>query len=184
MDEGVLVLSQAASLNIEDISGGNRKVEEVVTDLYARLRPSLLSYSYYLVGSSCEAEDLIQIAFLRLFDQLSQRNEIKNLRAWLFRVVHNLAIENARQSDRRASLLRNWLTDRETAAGHSSAEEDLIKRERIESSLAILNERERHALLLRAEGLSYLEIADILQTSVKSVSVYLARGLKKFESKQ
>jgi RNA polymerase sigma-70 factor (ECF subfamily) len=184
MDESVLLLPQAFSLNVEELHGGNRKVEEVVADLYARLRPSLLSYSYYLVGSSCEAEDLIQIAFLRLFDQLNQRTDIKNVRAWLYRVVHNLAVEHAKQSDRRTSLLRGWFTERDTSSALASVEENLIKREQIESCLALLSERERHALMLRAEGLSYSEIAEILQTSVKSVSVYLARGLKKFESKQ
>ena len=38
--------------------------------------------------------------------------------------------------------------------------------------------------MLRAEGLSYLEIAETLDISAKSVSVYLARGLKKFEPKR
>jgi len=37
--------------------------------------------------------------------------------------------------------------------------------------------------MLRVEGLSYQEIADVLETSAKSVSVYLARGLKKFDSR-
>jgi RNA polymerase sigma-70 factor, ECF subfamily len=184
MEDSVLLLPQAPGLNIEELHGDNRKVEDVVTDLYARLRPSLLSYSYYVVGSSGDAEDLIQTAFLRLFDQLNQQTEIQNVRAWLYRVVHNLAVEHAKQSDRRASLLRGWLTDRETASGLVSAEENLIRREQIERCLAKLSERERHALMLRAEGLRYSEIAEILQISQKSVSVYLARGLKKFETKQ
>ena len=50
-------------------------------------------------------------------------------------------------------------------------------------SLELLNEKEQRCLMLRAEGLSYQEIADVLETTAKSVSVYLARGLKKFESK-
>ena len=41
----------------------------------------------------------------------------------------------------------------------------------------------RFVQMLRAEGLSYQEIADVLDTTAKSVSVYLARGLKKFESR-
>ena len=62
-----------------------------------------------------------------------------------------------------------------------SAEDDLIQRQRIALSLKALNERERHCLMLRAEGLSYMEIGDVLGVSEKSVSVYLSRGLKKFE---
>jgi RNA polymerase sigma-70 factor, ECF subfamily len=184
MDDIVLPLPQSLILNFDDIRRGSRKVEEVVTDLYAMLRPSLLSYVYYLVGSNRDAEDLIQVAFLQLFDQLNQGTEIGNLRGWLYRVVHNLAIEHARRADKRESLIRGWFSDREKTAGTSSAEDELIRRELIEKSLAALNERERHALMLRAEGLSYQEIAEILEISAKSVSVYLARALKKFEPKR
>ena len=98
MDDIVLPLPQTYSLNFDDIRRGSRKVEEVVTDFYAMLRPSLLSYVYYLVGSTRDSEDLVQVAFLQLFDQLNQGTEIRNLRGWLYRVVHNLAIE-ARPQD-------------------------------------------------------------------------------------
>ena len=184
MDENsVLPLPQTFSLKIEDIRHGSKNVEEVVTDLYARLRPSLLSYIYHLVGSTRDAEDLVQIAFLQLFDHLSQKAGIENLRGWLYRVVYNLAIENARRSDKRESLIQKWFSNRETTLDPHSAEEELIRREQIEQSLALLNERERHCLMLRAEGLSYQEIAEVLEISAKSVSVYLARGLKKFGPK-
>ena len=84
-----------------------------------------------------------------------------------------------------APLLQKWFADRGALSAESveSAEDAFVRREQIETALQMLNERERHSLLLRAEGLSYQEIADILEISVKSVSVYLARGLKKFESK-
>ena len=183
--EGVLGLPQTESLRTEDIRRGRRGVEEVVTDLYSKLRAPLMSYVYHLVGSTRDAEDLVQIAFIQLFDQLENDGEIENLRAWLYRVVHNLAIEHVRNHDRRGSLLQKWFADRGalTADSVESAEEEFVRREQIENALQMLNERERHSLLLRAEGLSYQEIADILEISVKSVSVYLARGLKKFESK-
>lgn len=183
--DSVLALPQTISLRSEDIRRGRRDVREVVNDLYRQLRAPLASYVYHLVGSTRDAEDLVQIAFIQLFEHLEHDGEIENLRAWLYRVVHNLAIDQARQSDRRSSLLEQWFVDRGTLTPDSieSAEEDFIRREQIQNALATLNERERHSLLLRAEGLSYQEIADILEISVKSVSVYLTRGLRKFESK-
>jgi RNA polymerase sigma-70 factor (ECF subfamily) len=183
--ETVLTLPQTFSLRTEDIRRGRRDVEEVVADLYGKLRTPLVSYVYHLVGTTRDAEDLVQVAFIQLFDQLEHDGEIDNLRGWLYRVVHNLAIEHARQHDRRGSLLQKWFADRGALTPESveSAEEGFIRREQIENALVVLNERERHSLVLRAEGLSYQEIADVLEISVKSVSVYLARGLKKFESK-
>lgn len=183
--ESVLSLPQTFGLTIEDIRRSRRDVKEVVTELYVKLRAPLVSYVYHLVGSTRDSEDLVQVAFIQLFDQLEHDGEIDNLRGWLYRVVHNLAIEHVRQHDRRGSLLQKWFADRGALTPESveSAEEELIRREQIENALAALNERERHSLVLRAEGLSYQEIAEILEISVKSVSVYLARGLKKFESK-
>lgn len=181
MSDTVLPLPQTFSLKLEDLRRTSRSLEDVVTDLYTKLRPSLLSYVYHLAGSTSDAEDLVQIAFLQLFDHLSQKEEVRNLRGWLYRAVHSLAVGQARRADRRESLIKKWFD--ESGAAEASAEEEMIRRVQIEQSLAMLSERERHALMLRAEGLSYQEIAEILETSAKSVSVYLARGLKKFESR-
>lgn len=181
MQSSAIPLVNAFSIGgSNDLSRSNRGLEDVVSDLYAKLRPSLLSYVYHLVGLTRDAEDIVQISFLQLFDQLKQGNEIQNLRGWLYRVVHNLAIEHVRRQDRRGSLLQKWFTDGDTMVAES-AEDDLIRRQQIERALEMLNERERHSLMLRAEGLSYQEIAEILEISAKSVSVYLARALKKFE---
>jgi RNA polymerase sigma factor (sigma-70 family) len=63
-----------------------------------------------------------------------------------------------------------------------SAEQSSINRQTVERALSLLNDRERSCLLLRAEGLSYAEIGQVLEISAKSVSVYLARGVKKVRS--
>ena len=52
------------------LGGGSN--EEVVTALYEQLRPALLGYVYHLTGSARDSEDLVQIAFLQIFDQLSR----------------------------------------------------------------------------------------------------------------
>ena len=181
-DFNILTLAKPLSLNIEEIRRGNPNVEDLVTDLYVRLRPALLSYVYHLIGSTRDAEDLVQVAFLQLFDRLSQKAEIHNVRGWLYRVLHNLAIEHVRQAGRRETLFNKWFSGYEEKTDAHSVEHELIEREQIEKSLALLNEKEQRCLMLRAEGLSYQEIADVLDTTAKSVSVYLARGLKKFES--
>ena len=175
-------LPGAFSLELGDIRGGSPEAADVVTELYTRLRPPLVSYVYHLTGSAREAEDLVQIAFLQLFDGLNNKEQIRNVRAWLYRVVHNLAIDEARQAGRRKALFERWIPDHTDERDERSAENALIAREQIERALSGLNEREQRCLMLRAEGLSYQEIADVLETTAKSVSVYLARGLKKFES--
>ena len=172
-----------ASVFGREQAGRQRKsqpLEETVVELYRALRPSLLGYVYQVVGTTGEAEDIVQTAFLRTFDQLQKGAPIGNLRGWVYRVAHNLAIDYLRRNDRQEAATVEWLTERAKIASSGSAEKDVIARERIARSLARLNPRERYCLMLRAEGLSYQEIGDTLSISAKAVSVYLSRGLKKF----
>jgi len=169
-------------LNLESVEASRSSpLDETIIELYATMRVPLLSYAYQVVGSTGEAEDLVQVAFLRLFDQLRHRTPIQNLRSWLYRVVHNLAIDHLRRQGKEDSAVTEWLTHRTLETVPNSAEDDLIQRQRIAGSLELLNLREKRCLMLRAEGLSYKEIGDVLSISAKAVSVYLARGLKKFE---
>lgn len=178
MNEGYrLNISEVMPLEDSQRHRGTQRLEEVVVDLYATMRTPLLSYAYHVAGPSGDAEDLVQIAFLKLFDQLQSRAPIENVRSWLYRVVHNAAIDQLRHQGRQDFLVSEWLA--ESVAAPSSAEQDLILRQRIAQSLSLLNERERHCLMLRADGLSYKEISEVLSISVKAVSVYLVRGLKK-----
>ena len=171
-------LPRALTLEEVDARRSGQSTEEVVTALYEQLRPALLGYAYHLTGSTRDAEDVVQIAFLQLFDQVSHRSDIRNLRGWIYRAVHSLAVSNARVAQR-DSVIKEWFSDAE-AADEQTVEQELLQRQEIEQALNVLGERERHCLLLRAEGLSYQEIGGVLEISAKSVSVYLARGLKKF----
>jgi len=178
-EDFAIPLPRVFAMNEADTRRSQHSNEEIVTALYEQMRPALLGYVYHLTASTRDAEDLVQIAFLQLFDQLGHRSEIKNLRGWIYRAVHSLAINHASRSHRRDFLIKEWLGDTETDE-EESVEEVLARREEIERALQMVNERERHCLMLRAEGLSYQEIAEVLEISAKSVSVYLARGLKKF----
>jgi RNA polymerase sigma-70 factor (ECF subfamily) len=178
--EHILNLSQVFGSEQAENLRRTRQLEERVVELYVTMRPSLLGFAYHVVGSSGEAEDLVQSAFLKLFDQLKRDAQIQNLRSWLYRVVHNLAIDYVRRKGNRESVQAEWVALRSLTETVHSAEHDLIQNQRIAGSLKALNERERQCLMLRAEGLSYGEIGDVLGLSSKAVSVYLARGLKKF----
>lgn len=181
MQEAHLSISQVVGFEKADRRRKSEPLEETVVDLYAAMRPGLVGYAYQMLGTTGDAEDLVQIAFLKLFDQLSRKAQIQNLRSWLYRVVHNLAIDQVRRQMIHNSAVEEWLARSEGTTPDASTEDKLIQRQRIALSLQCLNERERHCLRLRAEGLSYKEIAEVLAISAKAVSVYLARGLKKFE---
>jgi RNA polymerase sigma-70 factor (ECF subfamily) len=181
--EQTLHPSEIFAFEHSNAHGKNRSLEEELVELYGTMRPALLGYAYQIARSTGESEDLVQITFLKLFDQLKRRVPIQNVRSWLYRVLHNLAIDHIRRKQIHDGAVGDWCSIQALTESARSTEEALIVRQRIENSLQCLNERERHCLMLRAEGLRYQEIGDVLGISAKAVSVYLARGLKKFEAK-
>lgn len=158
--------------------GRNAAIEAVVITLYQQVRGPIVSYAYQLLGSLEDAEDVGQLAFVRLYERLQEGDDVENVRAWIFRVVHNMAIDQVRRTRTLRGILAAFGPAQEPRTAHS-AEAVLIRREQIAHALRRLNDRERHCLMLRAEGLSYREIGDVLGISEKAVSVYLVRGLKK-----
>jgi RNA polymerase sigma-70 factor (ECF subfamily) len=146
-------------------------------ELYRSARPGLLNYVRQMMRSDFEAEDIVQSTFLKTFDQ-AETHRIENLQAWLYRVAHNLAIDAMRRKVTHDQAVSEWVHTKEQGSV-PSAEQESINQQTVLRALATLNERERACLLLRADGFSYSEIGEVLQISAKSVSVYLARAIKK-----
>jgi RNA polymerase sigma-70 factor (ECF subfamily) len=155
--------------------------ENYVMGLYDLLRPQLLLYLSTLGLSVGEAEDVIHDCFIRLFDHLTEVNDDKNLRGWIFRVAHNLAMDFFRDARRvqTPDADDDDLVERviDTSFG---PEEQAIQGEeirRVAAALKKLTVKQRSAVLLRAEGLCYREIAAMLDVSIKRVSELIHRAL-------
>src|SRR5258708_12498715 len=69
--------------------------------LVARLRPDLYRYWARMVGSVIDGEDVVQDTLARGYYELSALKEPPALRAWLFRIAHNRALDYLRRYDRR-----------------------------------------------------------------------------------
>src|SRR5512137_3050180 len=74
---------------------------ETITELFAALESPLLSYALRLAGDAAVAEDLVQDAFMKLHAQF---DEVREPRRWLYRTVHNLALNHRRDSAKTISL--------------------------------------------------------------------------------
>lgn len=155
--------------------------EELIMDLYDRLRPSLISYLVGLGLTLNEAEDIIHDSFIRLFDHLSTRQDDLNLRGWIFRVAHNLAMDMFREARKIEEPDQDGVDLQDSIIDPSfNPEERAIKNEEISrarSALMSLTSQQRSAVLLRSENLRYREIAAILGVSTKRVSELIQRAL-------
>jgi RNA polymerase sigma-70 factor (ECF subfamily) len=155
--------------------------QEQVTRAFEDARDDVYRYLLTLGLSPPEAQEAAQEVFLRLYVALEKGGSIDNLRAWIFRVAHNLGIDlrSKVQPLRVEPDLERGLRD--TAR---SIEMDLIERERMDQLSGAWNDlssQQRQCLHLRAEGLRYREIAEAMDISISSVREFLSRAVSKLQ---
>ncbi len=160
-----------------------RAVEEEVIELFDELRDGLLRYVVSLGLGVHDAEDVIQEVFLSLFRHLRLGRSRANLRGWIFRVAHNLALKQRQRSQRQQT---KSATDEHAIEGHldptANPEERLAndqQQRQLLSVVAALSEQDQLCLRLRAEGLRYREIAGVLNISLGGVAKSLARSMER-----
>jgi RNA polymerase sigma-70 factor (ECF subfamily) len=128
------------------------------------------------------ARDVVQDVFLSLFRHICLNRPRTNIKGWLFRVAHNLALKQRRASSRRMeSALDDELLDR-LLDPSDNPEERVAHGERRQRFLAVLRampEQDRQCLYLRAEGLTYRDIARALGISLGSVAKSLNRAMQR-----
>jgi len=157
------------------------ELELEVVVLFEAYRRRLMAYVLTFGISGHDGEEIIQEVFLSLFRHLQMGRSRRNLRGWIFRVAHNLALKQ-RQADRR---WRNTLEpEAESPEIHHdpspNPEENALsaqRRRRLSSVVSALPEQDQWCLRLRAEGLRYREIAQALGMSLGSVSMSLTRSM-------
>jgi len=153
---------------------GDRKVFSRLTEPYRR---ELIAYCYRLTGTLTEAEDMVQEAFLRAYKALDTFEGRASLRAWLYRIAHNLCLNHVQ---RRPPLWRS-LDEVGEQGTAPDAEEAGQERENVRLGFVALVQslppRQRAALVLRdVLGWSAEETARILETTVPAVKNALARA--------
>jgi RNA polymerase sigma factor (sigma-70 family) len=165
---------------------------ETIEELFAALESPLLNYALRLAGDLSAAEDSVQEAFMKLHEQFK---EVREPRRWLYRTVHNLALNHRRKAQKVVTLDVN--TRDESAPAPDPADpqplpdEQIVRSEGIgvmRLSLETLDDRSRELIRLKfTENLSYKEISGrtglksghvgyLLHHALKSMAEELARN--------
>jgi RNA polymerase sigma-70 factor (ECF subfamily) len=148
-----------------DVAPNARTAREQLSleELYRLYREPVRRYLCQLCGADDQAEELTQETFIKAYTGLLAFRGECSVATWLFRIARNLYLNSLRRPD----------PARIDAAGE---QRDLIGR-----ALGQLPEQQRSVLLLRdAEGLAYIEIADVLGISLAAVKVNLFRARNAF----
>lgn len=156
-------------------------IEDRMVLLFDEIRVPLLRYLSAFPLALPDAEDVVQEAFLSLFQQLQRGKSHHNVRGWVFRAAHNLAVKKSMRSRNDPAKTGSLAPVEELVIDPALNPEDQFAlnqtQKRLISVVRALPEQHRLCLYLRAEGLRYREIAEILNMSLGAVSISLERSL-------
>ncbi len=157
-----------------------RPIEDKVVYFFDQFRYPLLRYLSGFRLPVHEAEEIVQDVFLELFRHLRRGKSEENLRAWIFRVGHNLALKRRQSELPRSADVSTGTADAfipDPSPNPEALAREKQTRRRILLALDALPERDNQCLRLRAEGLRFREIAQVLRISLGAVSISLTRSV-------
>ena len=157
-------------------------LDEQVATWFEQLREPILRYVICSGVRPSHAEEVVQEAFLRLYSELHRGATVNNIRGWVFRVAHNLAMDVIKADLRFIPPApAQWASFEQASSGSTpNPEELLLEKEhmaRLHFQITNLSSEQQHCLYLRAEGMRYREIAEILGVSVSVVAHHLYRAI-------
>ncbi len=173
---------------IDQLKAGD---ESVFKDLVLKFQNKVFNICIGMVKNEEEAEDLAQEVFVEIFRNISQFNADAKLSTWIYRIAMNKSLEHIRYNKRQKRFA--WLTslfgaDEDLAHNYSDFYHPGVALENKERSKELYNaidklaENQRTAFIMhKLEGLSYQEIADIMQLSLSSVESLMHRAKKRLQ---
>jgi len=141
--------------------------------------PRLRRYARALVGHREGADDLVQDTMERGWSKLSSWRRGSDMRAWLFGIMHNLWVDQARKGKMITEEWNEHTPEPASISGHL----DRLEVRDLEAALRLLPVEQREILLLVAlEEMTYEEIASTLRIPIGTVMSRLARGRERLRT--
>lgn len=153
--------------------------------LILRWERPIYALAYRVIGREEDARDVCQEAFLRAFRALPGFKGQAKFSSWLYRITLNLCRDWIRRQKRTPVSQMPEDTDAielASALGPAESIEDLVARRElsgvVEEAMALLPEEQRTAIILKEyHGLTFQEIADMLECPLSTVKTRLYQGL-------
>jgi RNA polymerase sigma-70 factor (ECF subfamily) len=144
----------------------------------------LLGFSDAFLGDTDEAEEVVQVLFVAIWEKRTQLNPSKKIESYLFTAVKNAILNRIRDTKKRCDLTSIPHT---TQASQEDILQHICQKELTEQVMGSIQEmpevQQKVFLLSRIEGLSNSEIAKKLQVSKRTIEHHLYLGNKFFKNK-
>jgi RNA polymerase sigma-70 factor, ECF subfamily len=153
--------------------------------LFHHFYANLCKYGYRLVNSEVKAEELVSDVFLKIWTNRQSINIQASIQSYLFRAVHNQALDYLRSQYARQSSKFEEISYHHIEHGENP-EQAMIFEETSQKIEAAINKLAPQAGLIfrmsREEGLKYREIAENLNLSIKTIETQMGRALKQMRN--
>ncbi len=158
----------------------NSTCNEQAFDQFFKSHSKLLrNYVYYKFGDLDQAEDIVQDAFIKLWNNCSKVT-LDKAKSYIYTVATNLGISIARHQKVKFKY-QDYITQRKSDMHHESPEFIALEKEYMEKlkrAIAELPERQREVFLLsRIDKKTYKEIAELSGVSVKAIEKLMHKAL-------
>ena len=153
--------------------------QEKFAELVHRYEKKLIRYAQFLVNDHDLATDVVQESFIKAFQNLRSFDQKKRFSPWMYRIVHNQAVNSIRSKKSIISIdLHQWVED--FFVKPETPDETFDKKEiaeMLKNKLDTLPVKYKSVLTLYYyEDKEYAEISEILRIPMNTVATWLRRG--------
>lgn len=154
----------------------------IIGEAYDQYADAIFRHIYLRLRDRERAKELMQDTFVKAMESIRKGAEIENLRAFLYKVAHNLLIDDVRK---KKSLSLDQLQEggfEPTGEGEGNLH-TALEGKRVASILGMLREEDRDLIVLRfVDGMKPQEIAELMGIAPNTISVRIHRALKELKS--
>jgi RNA polymerase sigma-70 factor (ECF subfamily) len=155
--------------------------EQHFGSLYKEFSRPLRNFVYYRTGDLERAEDIVQEAMIRMWQNCSEIL-FEKAKSFLYTVSHRLLIDNARHDKVKLEFIKSSGQEHATDPSYELEKKEFEKI--LEQAISGLTETQREAFLMnRIDKMTYAEIAEVLGISVKAVEKRIHLALQSLKEK-
>lgn len=148
--------------------------------LYYRYFEALYRFLFRQTRQEQVAKDCVQEIFTRVWQNREKLDAQQSLKAYLYRIGYNLAVDHLRKKTHQPETLESETLNEPSVA----PEEQFDLRDNLQTAIAALPEPLRVVFTMsRFEEATYAEIAETLQISIKTVESRMSKALKELREK-
>lgn len=163
---------------MEDIQAGDHCAFE---KLFRRYYLLLTRFAWRYVNSKAVAEELVQEIFSELWEDRKELDITESVKAYLYKAVKHRSLNYLKHQKVKLKYDARWMEDKERTATVNFKDREHLEQIRtaIKKAVEELPSRSKMTYKLhRHDGLTYKEIAEVMDVSVKTVESQMTRTLK------